>query len=92
MAAAAVAGESGERLFFFLSPSSFSFYTSYPLFRQLGTVITYLLLEKVLPMWDKYLPVFQCYEITYLVDTALVVLPVYPQCIYFEVNSLYCYK
>lgn len=65
MAAAAVAGEPGECLPFFLSPSSFSFNTSYPLFRQLGTVITYLLLEKLLLMWDESLPVIHCHEITY---------------------------
>lgn len=55
MTAAAVAGEPGECLSFFLSPSSFlPFNTPYLPFRQLEIVITYLLLEKL--RWDEYLP------------------------------------
>lgn len=53
MAAAAVAGEPGERLSFFLS-------LYHSLFKQIGSVITYVLLEKIFPMWDEYLPVFHC--------------------------------
>lgn len=51
MAATAVVGEPGERHSFFLSPSSIFFNTSYALFRQLGTVITYVF-EKPLPIWN----------------------------------------
>ena len=62
MAAAAAAGEPGERL---SSSPSLCFLLHF-FFRQLGSVITYLLSEKLLPMWDEHLPVFHCYEITCL--------------------------
>lgn len=42
-----------------------SFNNSHLLFSQLGTVITYVLLEELLPVWHSYLCVFHGYQITY---------------------------
>lgn len=58
----------GMSFSFFLSPSSFS---SHPLFRQLRAVITYLLLEKLLPMWNE--SIFTCLSLQwdYLLTTVL---------------------